>query len=55
MSERLKRFFSHGGTIAFITGFFLYIAVVLPILINDKGFSLSWGITALSRYRLRII
>ena len=37
MSERLKRFFSHGGTIAFITGFFLYIAVVLPILINDKG------------------
>lgn len=22
MSERLKRFFSHGGTIAFITGFF---------------------------------
>lgn len=37
MSERLKRFFSHGGTIAFIIGFFLYIAVVLPILINDKG------------------
>lgn len=43
MSERLKRFFSHGGTIAFITGFFLYIAVVLPILINDKGIFIIVG------------
>ena len=34
MSERLKRFFSHGGTIAFITGFFLYIAVVLSTMFH---------------------
>ena len=49
MSERLKRFFSHGGTIAFITGFFLYIAVVLPILINDKGIFTIMGDYSLSR------
>lgn len=37
MSVKLKKLFSHGGTISFLIGFFLYIFTVLPILINDNG------------------
>lgn len=55
MSVKLKKLFSHGGTISFLIGFFLYIFTVLPILINDNGIMTFMAITAHSRYRLHTI
>lgn len=43
MSVKLKKLFSHGGTISFLIGFFLYIFTVLPILINDNGIMTFMG------------
>ena len=37
MSDKIKKFLSNGGTISFLIGFFLYIVIILPILINDDG------------------
>lgn len=37
MSDKIKKFLSNGGTISFLIGFFLYIVIILPILINDGG------------------